>query len=74
MLLPILAKDRKGYCHRTFTAAAFERFKIDTYSGKRYLQYAIDGWKWLLDRSPSNKAYKKQYELCRKMYRRCYPD
>ena len=74
MLLPILAKDRKGDCHRTFTAAAFERFKIDTYSGKRYLQYAIDGWKWLLDRSPSNKAYKKQYELCRKMYRRCYPD
>lgn len=73
-LLPVLAKDRKGDCHRTFTEAAFERFKIDTYSGKRYLQYAIDGWKWLLDRSPSNRGYKKQYDLCRKMYQRCYPD
>lgn len=73
-LLPVLEKDRKGDCHRTFTEAAFERFKIDTYSGKRYLQYAIDGWKWLLDRSPSNHGYQKQYELCRKMYQRCYPD
>ena len=73
-LLSVLEKDRKGDCHRTFTEAAFERFKIDTYSGKRYLQYAIDGWKWLLDRSPSNHGYQKQYELCRKMYQRCYPD
>ena len=73
-LLPVLEKDRKGECHRIFTEAAFERFKIDTYSGKRYLQYAIVGWKWLLDRSPSNHGYQKQYELCRKMYQRCYPD
>lgn len=73
-LLPVLAKDRKGDCHRTFTEAAFERFKIDTCSGKRYLQYAIDGWKWLLDRSPSNHGYQKQYDLCRNMYQRCYPD
>lgn len=73
-LLPVLAKDCKGDCHRTFTEAAFERFKIDTYSGKRYLQYAINGWKWLLDRSPSNHGYQKQYEFCRKMYQRCYPD
>ena len=73
-LLPILAKDRKGDYHRTFTEVAFERFKIDTYSGKRYLQYAIDGWKWLLDRSPSNRGYEKQYDLCQKMYQRCYPD
>lgn len=73
-LLPVLAKDCKGDCHRTFTEAAFERFKIDTYSGKRYLQYAINGWKWLLDRSPSNHGYQKQYEFCRKMYQWCYPD
>lgn len=73
-LLPVLEKDRKGDCHRTFTEAAFERFKIDTYSGKRYLQYAIDGWQWLMDRNPLNQSYKKQYELCRKMYQRCYPD
>lgn len=73
-LLPVLAKDCKGDYHRTFTEAAFERFKIDTYSGKRYLQYAINGWKWLLDRSPSNHGYQKQYEFCRKMYQRCYPD
>jgi tetratricopeptide (TPR) repeat protein len=73
-LLPVLVKDRKGDCHRIFTEAAFERFKIDTYSGKRYLQYAIDGWKWLLDRNSSDHEYQKQYELCRKMYQRCYPD
>ncbi|MCD8120848.1 MAG: TIR domain-containing protein [Clostridiales bacterium] len=73
-LRPVLAKDRKGDCHRIFTEAAFERFKIDTYSGKHYLQYAIDGWKWLLDRSPSNRGYQKQYDLCQKMYWRCYSD
>lgn len=73
-LFPVLVKDRKGDCHRIFTEAAFERFKIDTYSGKCYLQYAIDGWKWLLDQNPLDRGYQKQYDLCRKMYQRCYPD
>lgn len=73
-LLPVLAKDRKGDCYRIFTEAAFERFRIDTYSGKRYLQYAKDGWKWLLDRSQSKHGYQIQYDLCRKMYQSCYLD
>ena len=73
ILLPVLTKDRKGDCHRVFTEAAFERFKIDTYSGKRYLQYAMDGWEWLCNHSPTNRDYQKQYELCRKVYHRCYP-
>ena len=73
-LFSVLVKDRKGDCHRIFAEAAFERFKIDTYSGKRYLQYAIDGWKWLLDQNPADRGYQKQYDLCRKMYQRCYPD
>ncbi len=72
-LLPVLVKDRKGDCYRIFTEAAFERFKIDTFSGKTYLQHAINGWKWLLDQSPSNNEYQKHYDLCRKMYQRCYP-
>lgn len=74
MLKPVLIKDRRGDWHRVFAEAAFERFKMDTYSGKRYLQDASDGWKWLLDRNPGNHDCRKQYELCRKMYRRCYPD
>lgn len=74
MLKPVLIKDRRGDWHRVFAEAAFERFKMDTYSGKRYLQDASDGWKWLLDRNPGNHDCQKKYELCRKMYRRCYPD
>ena len=71
-LLPVLTKDHKGDCHRVFTEAAFERFKTDTYSGKRYLQYAIDGWEWLCNHNPTHRDYQKQYELCRKVYHRCY--
>ncbi len=74
MLLPVLTKDGKGDFHRIFVQAAFDRFQIDTYSGKRYLQFAIEGSKWLSDRQPENLLYQKQYELYRKMYQRCYPD
>ena len=60
--------------HHIFSEAAFERFKIDTFAGKKYLQYAIDGWEWLSDKYPGNKQYQNQYEICRKMYQRCYPE
>jgi len=73
-LLPILSKDQKGDWHQLFAEASFEWFKLDTYAGKRYLKYAIDGWKWLVEKKPENNQYTKQYELCRRMYRRCYPD
>lgn len=73
-LLPVLVKDHKGDWHRIFAEAAFERFKLDTYSGKKYLQYAIDGWRWLLDQSPLNNGYQIKYNLCRKIYQRCYPN
>ena len=73
-LLPVLRKDRKGDCHRVFAEAAYERFKMDTYSGRRYLQYAIDGWKWLVEYIPSNGRYHKQYDLCQKLYHICYPN
>lgn len=72
-LLPILSKDCRGDWHRIFAESAFEWFKTDTFAGKRYLQYAIDAWKWLVDRQPENDQFQKQYELCRKMYHRCYP-
>lgn len=73
-LLPLLVKDRRGDIHRFFAEAAFERFLIDTYSGKRFLTFAIDGWKWLLERYPSNDKYRKQYKLCLKLYCNCYPE
>ncbi len=73
-LLPLLAKDRGGDIHRIFAEAAFERFFIDTYSGKRFLAFAMDGWKWLLERYPSNDNYHKQYQLCEKIYYRCYSE
>ena len=74
ILLPILSKDRKGDWHRIFAEASFEWFKLDTFAGKCYLQYAIDAWKWLYERHPENKYYQKQYTLCQKMYSRCYPN
>ena len=74
LLIPILSKERRGDWHHIFSEAAFERFKIDTFAGKKYLQYAIDGWEWLSDKYPGNKQYQKQYEICRKMYQRCYPE
>lgn len=73
LLLPILSVDRKMDWHCIFAEAAFDRFKIDTYSGKKYLQYAIQGWKWLSQRKPEDIAYKKRLDLCNKMYHRCYP-
>ena len=73
-LLPILSKDRKGDWHRIFAEASFEWFKLDTFAGKRYLQYAIDAWKWLYEKQPENNYYQKQYKLCQKMYSRCYPN
>lgn len=74
LLLPILASDRKTDWHRIFAEAAFDRFKVDTYSGKKYLQYAIQGWQWLCQRKPEASNYKKNYDLCKKMYHRCYPE
>jgi len=73
-LLPILSKDRKGDWHRTFAEASLECFKSDTFSGKQYLLYAADAWKWLCDNQPENDYYQKQYALCQKMYTRCYPN
>ena len=73
LLVPILSADRKTDWHRIFAEAAFDRFKIDTYSGKKYLQYAIQGWKWMNQRKPEEIAYKKNLDLCNKMYHRCYP-
>lgn len=74
LLLPILVKDQRGNMHRVQAEAAFERFKIDTFLGKRYLRYAIDAWEWLIDREPDNKKYQEQYDCCRRVYRRCYPE
>lgn len=73
-LLPILSKDKKGDWHQIFAEAAFEWFKLDTFAGKRYLQYAIDAWKWLHEKQPEDNYYHKQYTLCKKMYSRCYPN
>lgn len=74
LLLPVLVNDRKGDCHQIFYESAFERFKLDTYSGKKYLQLAIESLEWLVKQKPTNKQYQKQYELYKKMYMRCYPD
>ena len=74
LLLPIISRDWRGDWHRIFAEASFERFKLDTYSGKAYLQYAIDALEWLINKEAGNKQYKKQYDIYRKMYQRCYPD
>lgn len=74
LLQPIIVKDCKGDYHQIFYAASFGRFKVDTYSGKKYLQYAIKSLKWLIENKSENKQYQKQYELCQKMYKRCYPE
>lgn len=74
LLQPMIVKDYKGDGHRIFYEASFERFKLDTYSGKKYLQYAIESLRWLIEKKPENKQYQKQYELCQKMYKRCYPE
>lgn len=72
--MTILAKDRHGDIHRIQAEAAFERFKLDTFSGKYYLQYAIDAWKWLVKKEIGGSTFRDQYELCKKIYQRCYPD
>lgn len=74
MLIPILPLDKKCDWHHVFAEAAFERFKLDTYSGKKFLTYAINGWQWLTEQKPDNAAYQKNYALCQKIYQRCYPD
>lgn len=74
LLLPVLVNDRKGDCHQIFYEAAFERFKLDTYSGKKYLRFAIEALEWLVEQKSYNKQYQKQCELCKKMYMRCYPN
>ena len=73
LLRPILTLDRKTDWHRVFAEAAFDRFKIDTFSGKKYLQYAIQGWEWLCQQKPEESEYKKNFEMCNTMYKRCYP-
>lgn len=73
LLYPILALDKKTDWHCTFAEAAFERFKIDTFSGKVYLQYAIQGWEWLCQYKPEVDGYRKNLEMCQRMYKRCYP-
>lgn len=74
LLLPVLVNDRKGDCHHIFYESAFERFKLDTYSGKKYLRFAIEALEWLIEHRSDNKQYQKQCELCKKMYIRCYPN
>lgn len=73
LLSPILTSDRKTDWHRIYAEAAFDRFKIDTFSGKAYLQYAIQGWEWLCQYNPTVDGYRKKLEICRRMYKRCYP-
>lgn len=73
LIFPILSKDHRGDWHRILAESAFELFKFDTFSGEQYLQYAIDAWKWLVTSQPENKQFQKQYEVCRKIYRTCYP-
>ena len=72
LLSPILALDRKTDWHRIYAEAAFDRFKIDTFSGNVYLQYAIQGWEWLCENNPTVDEYRKNLEMCRKIYKRCY--
>lgn len=74
ILLPVLSKDGKGDWHQIFAESAFAYFEMDTFTGKRYLQYAIDAWRWLADKQPKNKEFRRQYELCQKIYQRCYPE
>ena len=73
LLYPILASDEKTDWHRIYAEAAFDRFKIDTFSGKTYLLYAIQAWEWLCQYNPAVDGYRKKLEMCRKMYKRCYP-
>ena len=72
MLIPILPKDKKSDWHYIFATATLERFILDTFSGKKYLEYAIEAWNWLIEYMPKEEYYKKQYEKCKKMYQRCY--
>ena len=74
LLLPILSADQKTDWHRIFTEASYNRFMLDTFTGKKYLQYAIQGWDWLSQRKPEVTAYKKGLEQCQKIYQRCYPE
>ena len=71
-LIPILSKDCKGDWHYIFAKAAFECFKADTFAGRHYLQYAIDAWKWLTENKLNNDEFQKQYDVCMKVYQRCY--
>ena len=73
MLLPILPRDKKADWHLVFAEAAFERFKLDTFAGKNYLEYAITAWDWLTEKEPGNLRYRKKLEMCQKVYQRCYP-
>lgn len=74
LLRTIIAKDKKGDWHWTLAEASYERFLIETYTGKYYLQNAIDASKWLIDNRPENSKYKKLYDVCLGIYKRCYPE
>lgn len=73
-LKTILSRDRNGSIHRLQAEAAFGRFKLDTFSGKQYLKYAIDVWKWLSEKQIENHKFQKEYELCQRIYQQCYPE
>ena len=73
LLHPILVLDKKTDWHRIFAEAASERFKIDTFSGRVFLQYAIQSWEWLHQYKPEVDDYRKKLEMCQRMYKRCYP-
>lgn len=74
LLTTILSRDVSGDWHYIFAQASYERFLVDTYTGKQYLQKAIDAWKWLTDKQPRKSQFKEQYDVCRKIYQRCYPE
>lgn len=73
MMLPLLPKAQKKDWYDLFGMASFNRFRMDTFAGERYLQYAIEAIKWLSDHYSDNAEYQKKYVQYREMYKRCYP-
>lgn len=74
LMRPLLSKDEKKTWHYLFAMATFHRFKLDTFSGKTYLQDAMKSMHWLTERCTDNIEYQKTYEQYCKIYKRCYPN
>ena len=73
MMLPLLPKAQKKDWYDLVTMASFNRFRMDTFAGERYLQYTIESMKWLSNHYLDNAEYQKKYVQYREMYKRCYP-